>query len=376
MTRKGEMDFIDTCRLYGDLDWKTFFDLPGPEAVTRALGSRAPSAKQFARLLSRAASGKLEEMARRASADTLSNFGRTMQLYTPLYVSNYCDNGCVYCGFNSCNDMERKSLSIDDVLKEGEAISATGIEHILLLTGESRAKSPVSYIEDCVRVLKPLFSSISIEVYALAEDEYARLVDEGVDTLTIYQEVYDQKLYAGLHPSGPKSDFLFRRDAPERAARAGIRAINIGTLFGLDEWRKEVFLTGLHASYLQDKFPHVSIGVAVPRMRPHTGAGAAAFRVSDADVTQAVMALRIFLPGAAITLSTREDAAFRENLVGLGITRLSAGSRTTVGGYAAAVGGAAAPEQFEISDRRTVAEIIDMLRRKGYQPVLKDWIRI
>jgi 2-iminoacetate synthase len=236
--------------------------------------------------------------------------------------------------------------------------------------------SPVSYIKECVKVLRSRFSAISIEVYPLTQEEYAELIKEGVDGLTIYQEVYDETIYKRLHGSGPKSDYLFRLNAPERGARAGMRSVNIGTLFGLGDWRKEIFLTGLHASYLQDKFPEVEIGVAIPRMRPHAGALRPEVDITDKNVAQAVLALRIFLPRAPITLSTRENARLREHLLPLGITRMSAGSSTRVGGYSAGLAKSSGIPQFEISDERSVGEIVEMLARNGYQPVLKDWERI
>jgi 2-iminoacetate synthase len=368
------MGYAEVLSGYRDVDWGRFFASASRRHVDKVLLGQDLSPDQFASLLSEAAGAQLEEMAERASKETLRNFGRTIQLYTPLYIANYCDNRCLYCGFNSANDIERKRLSPEEVEKEAAHLSSTGIKHILILTGESRDMSPVSYIADCVRALCRYFPSISIEVYPLTEGEYAGLVKEGVDGLTIYQEVYDEDIYKRLHAGGPKSDYAFRLEAPERAARAGMRSVTIGTLFGLDDWRRETFLTGLHAKYLQDKFPNVEIGAAIPRMRPHAGAFKAPFEVTDKNIVQAILALRLFLPRISLSLSTREDARLREALVPLGITRMSAGSITAVGGHTAAVGSGA--RQFEISDERDVGEVMSMLERKGYQPVLKDWERI
>jgi 2-iminoacetate synthase len=332
--------------------------------------------KVFADMLSPAAEGSLEEMARKARGITLRHFGRTIQLYTPIYLSNYCDNSCLYCGFNADSDIKRRRLSPGEVEKEAAFISRTGLKHILLLTGESRRMSPVSYIKDCVGILKKYFSSISIEVYPLAEEEYSGLISAGVDSLTVYQEVYDEDIYGKMHPSGPKSDYLFRLDAPERGARAGMRGVNIGALLGLADWRKEIFLLGIHAKYLQDKFPDVEIGASIPRVRPH-GAGAfkASHEINDRDMAQIILALRLFLPRLGITLSTRERPELRDNLIPLGVTKISAGSTTCVGGHTMGRqdGGRS---QFEIYDRRSVDEIKSMLDNKGYQPVLKDWMRI
>jgi len=334
------------------------------------------SDKDFLKLLSPEAEKSLEEMAGKSRELTLKHFGRVIQLYTPMYLSNYCENNCLYCGFNSDNNIERKSLSFEEVEKEAKFISATGIRHILILTGESRQASPVSYIKDCVRILKRYFSSISIEVYPLTEPEYALLVSGGVDGLTIYQEVYDKDIYSRMHPSGPKSDYKFRLDAPERGARSGMRSVNIGALLGLNEWRKEVFALGLHAKYLQDNFPNVEIGVSLPRIRPQVRGFKASYDVTDKNMVQIILALRIFLPRLGISISTRETAKLREDLVPLGVTRMSAGSTTRVGGHTIGATDGVHSLQFEISDNRTVDEIKAMLDRKGYQAVFKDWMNL
>ncbi|MFA6142630.1 MAG: 2-iminoacetate synthase ThiH [Candidatus Omnitrophota bacterium] len=332
--------------------------------------------KSFLKLLSPEAESSMEEMAEKSRELTLRYFGRVMQLYTPMYLSNYCENKCLYCGFNSGNNIERKSLNFEEVEKEAEFISATGIRHILILTGESRQASPVNYIKDCVKILKKYFSSISIEVYALTEAEYSLLVPEGVDGLTIYQEVYDEEVYSRMHPSGPKSDYKFRLDAPERGAHSGMRSVNIGTLLGLNDWRREAFVLGLHAKYLQDNFPGVEIGVSLPRVRPQAGGFKAGCKVTDKNMVQIILALRIFLPRLGISISTRETAELRKNLIPLGVTRMSAGSTTRVGGHTISAGDGGRSVQFEISDNRTVGEIRTMLDKKGYQAVFKDWMEL
>ncbi|MDO8525839.1 MAG: 2-iminoacetate synthase ThiH [Candidatus Omnitrophota bacterium] len=332
--------------------------------------------KDLMALLSPDAEEHLEDMARQSRELTLRYFGKTIRLYTPIYISNYCENRCAYCGFNAGNKIARKRLSPEEVEREARAIAQTGLRHILLLTGESRAMSPISYIKDCLKVLNKYFSSVSVEIYALTEAEYAELVSEGVDGLTIHQETYDEETYRSVHPSGPKSDYKFRIEAPERGARAGMRNVNIGVLLGLGDWREEAFRLGLHAKYLQDEFPGVDIGVSLPRLKPHAGSFKAPHRVSDKAFVQMITALRIFLPRLGISISTREEASFRENLIPLGVTRISAGSSTYVGGHTAGpISGDNLP-QFEISDKRSVAEIMNMLGQKGYQPVTKDWLRI
>ncbi len=357
---------------YADRDRNSLSNGASTHAVAKAITANGVTVDQFAALLSPCAEGSLEAMAQRARSLTVQYFGRTMQLYTPLYLANYCDNRCVYCGFNADNAIERKALSLDELEREAAFIASTGLKHILVLTGESRAKSPLSYIKNCVRVLRKYFTSIAIEVYALTEDEYRELVAEGVDGLTIYQEVYDEQIYADMHPSGPKSDYRFRLDAPERGACAGMRSVNIGVLFGLGDWCKEAFLLGLHAKYLQDNFPDVEIGASIPRLRPHVGGFIPRHIVTDTNIVQVILALRIFLPRLGIAVSTRESARFRESIIPLGITRMSAGSTTCVGGHTAGARSA----QFEISDTRDVEDVKSMLEAKGYQPVMKDWMHI
>jgi len=330
----------------------------------------------FLRSLSPEAEGSMEEMAVKSRELTLRHFGRVMQLYTPMYLSNYCENTCLYCGFNADNDVERRSLGLEEVEREAEYISATGIRHILVLTGESRQMSPVSYIRDRVKVLRRYFPSISIEVYALTVEEYAELVSEGVDGLTIYQEVYDETIYGRMHTSGPKSDYRFRMDAPERGARSGMRSVNIGALLGLNDWRPEAFALGLHAKYLQDKYPDVEIGVSLPRIRPQVRGFKAGYNVTDKNLVQMILALRIFLPRLGISVSTRETAGLREDLIPLGVTRMSADSTTRVGGHTIATGDGGNSSQFDILDNRTVDEVRAMLERKGYQAVFKDWMAL
>lgn len=387
------MSFCEIYSRYKDVD--TALHLISSKDVEKALQAQKPSIDHFLSLLSPAAHAYLEEMAARAREITLRYFGKTMQLYTPLYLSNYCDNACAYCGFNTANSIERRKLSIDEVEEEARAIARTGLKTILILTGESRQMSPLTYIKECVRILKKQFSSISVEIYALTEIEYAELVGEGVDGLTIYQEAYDEEIYKKMHPAGPKSDYKFRLDSPERGARAGMRNINIGILLGLDDWRGEAFWLGLHADYLQDRFPGVELGVSLPRVRPHAGSFTPAHEVDDRAMVQIITALRIFSPRLGISMSTRERSDFRENLIAIGLTRMSAGSSTYVGGHAASIAkqpfpnparrggqyalaglGSNEKPQFEISDKRSVSEMMVVLQRKGYQPVLKDWMHI
>ena len=341
----------------------------GDTDVLRAVASERLGEDDFLALLSPAAGRHLESMARRARELTLRRFGRTVSLFTPLYVSNHCANHCRYCGFAAANDIPRSRLALDEVRAEGEAIAGTGLRQLLLLTGESPARAGVEYLEECVRTLRPLFPSVAVEVFPMSTRDYVRLARAGVDGLTVFQETYDPALYADLHPAGPKRDYAWRLDTPMRGAEAGLRVVNIGALLGLADWRREIFATGLHAAWLMRRYPGVDVAVSLPRMRPHAGAFQPARPVSDRELVQAMTALRIFLPRLSITISTRETPDFRDNILPLGVTRMSAGVSTAVGGHATR----AETGQFEISDPRSVAEVGAMLRSRGYQPVFKDW---
>ncbi len=338
----------------------------------KAIWSDIVTPEGFSALLSDLSDSVIEEAAERSHELTVRNFGRVAHLYTPMYLSNYCDNECAYCGFKRDNAIKRRTLTLEEVRREAEFISSKGLRNLLILTGGSRKEAPVSYIRSCVKVLKEFFSSIAIEVYELTLDEYKELIDEGVDGLVIYQEVYDREVYRKVHLAGSKTDYDFRLAAPERALSAGMRTVNIGSLLGLGEWRKEVYLTALHAAYLEKKFPAAEISVSVPRIRPQVSSFIPNSLVTDRDLVQIVTSLRIFLPRVGITLSTRERASLRDMLILAGVTRMSAGSTTVVGGHTLP-GEPCRAEQFEILDERGVEEIKKMLRAKGYQPVLKDW---
>lgn len=364
------MSFYETCAQLGELPLDDLIQQVTDEDVRRVLSKTSCTKDDFLTLMSPAASRHLETMAQKASQLTLQHFGRIVHLFTPLYLSNYCANHCVYCGFNCSNDIPRTQLTTEQLEEEAKAIAATGLKHLLILTGEARAKASPEYLESCMEVLRKYFPSVSIEIYAMEEDEYARMVTAGVDGLTIYQETYDEKLYAKLHPRGPKKDFRYRLDAPERGCRAGMRVVNIGALLGLGDWRHDALVTAMHAAYLMDRYPEVDIAVSLPRMRPHVGEFQPTSIVSDSDMVQFMLALRIFLPRLGITVSTREAAEFRDNILPLGVTKMSAGVSTAVGGHSQddeQVG------QFDISDERSVDEMCAALRKRGYQPVFKDW---
>jgi len=364
------VSFYPICAEYGAAPLSERFAATTEDDVRRALGKAVLDPDDFLALISPAATPYLEEMAQQGSQLTMQNFGRTIQLFTPLYLSNYCSNHCVYCGFNAKNDIPRSQLEPAQLEEEARTIAATGLKHLLILTGESRGKASPDYLDSCMTVLRKYFPSVSIEIYAMEQDEYARLVDSGVDGLTIYQETYDEELYATLHPRGPKKDFRYRLDAPERGCKAGMRVVNIGALLGLGDWRTDALITGMHAAYLQNLYPEVDVSVSLPRMRPHAGEFQPTSIVEDRDMVQIMLALRLFLPRLGITVSTRESGQFRENILPLGVTKMSAGVSTAVGGHSQdgdKIG------QFDISDERSVDEMCTALRKLGYQPVFKDW---
>ena len=367
------MTYYEECKRYQRtfLNNERFLEVT-PGQIERMLQKPSLSPLDYLILLSEPAGRHLEQMAQKASVLTKQNFGKVIFLFTPLYLANYCVNKCAYCGFNTGNHIRREKLTLEEVEKEAREIAKTGLKHILILTGESRQHSPVSYINDCARVLRKYFSSVSIEVYPLEQEEYAQLVAGGVDGMTMFQEVYDEGIYDRFHLAGPKKNYRFRIEAPERAGAAGMRTINIGALLGLNgNWRHEAFLTGMHAAYLQNKYRDAEVSVSLPRLRSHTGTPLEnTHPVGDKELVQTMLALRLFLPRVGITISTREKPEFRNNLLGLGVTRMSASSSTSVGGH---YNKDKTEAQFDISDPRTVEEMHRFLLQKGYQPVYKDW---
>ncbi|SKC81803.1 2-iminoacetate synthase ThiH [Maledivibacter halophilus] len=367
------MSFYNEYSKIKDFDFSNFFSEITKQDIQRVINKEKLDKYDFLTLLSPAAENFLEEMAQKSHRLTVQNFGKIMHLFTPMYIANHCVNKCSYCGFNVSNNIIRKKLTLEEIEQEAKAISKTGLRHILILTGESKKDSPVSYIIDAVKILKKYFDSIAIEIYPLTEEEYSKVVKAGVDSLTIYQEVYNEEIYDRVHIAGPKKNYDFRLNAPERACKARIHSVNIGALLGLDDWRKEGFFTGLHALYLQNKYSDTEISVSLPRIRPHVGSFNDIFLVDDKSLVQILLALRLFLPRAGITISTRESQNFRDNLIPLGVTKMSGGVSTEVGGHSSKT---KSDSQFEISDKRSVEEMKRILLSKGYQPVFKDWLQI
>jgi 2-iminoacetate synthase len=322
-------------------------------------------------LLSSAAGNCIERMTQQAAAVTRRYFGNSILLFTPLYIANFCDNRCPYCSFGRHQQIRRTKLTIAQISLEAQAISATGMRHVLVLTGESQRFSSLDYLAEAVTELRKHFAGIAIEIYPLSVDGYARLVAAGVDGLTIYQECYDAVRYHVLHNGGPKDDYQFRLDAPDRAIRAGVRRVTIGPLLGLaDPWR-EVMAAAYHLRYLLETWPDIELAVAFPRLRPLVSDFTPEATVSDQQLVQFITAFRLIFPTVGITLSTRESAEFRTNAVNLGVTKISAGVSTAVGGRL----DPHAPPQFEIADTRSAAQVCSDLSAAGLQPVMRDRIQ-
>lgn len=338
--------------------------------VERALSSDSLDLYDFAALLSPEADSRLERMARRSHDITLRRFGRTIQLFAPLYLSNECVETCTYCSFARPNAIERRTLTVDEVEAEANILSAQGFRHLLLVSGEHPKRVSPSYVESILERLAPRFPSLSVEVQPQTEEVYSGWVRAGSDGLVVYQETYDREAYARVHLAGKKRDFEWRLDTPERGARAGFRRLGIGALLGLADWRLEAVHLAAHARYLMRESWRAMVSISLPRLRPAAFAIAPAHPVSDRDFVRLVCALRMFVPDAGITLSTRESARLRDGVIPLGVTSMSAGSRTEPGGYSAP---SVAEKQFEIADLRTPQEVFCAVRDQGYDPVWKDW---
>jgi len=322
-------------------------------------------------LLSPAAENYLEQMAQIAHQVTLRRFGRTVRLYAPLYLSNYCVNGCVYCGFNKSNPFPRIRLSIEQALAEADIIAKEGFRDLLLVSSEDKEFISVDYLCELATKLRPKFSSISVEIYQMATDEYAKLFAAGIEGVTLYQETYDRDTYRKYHLSGPKADYDYRLSAPDSYAKAGMREIGIGALLGLSDWRLETLSLAEHAQYLMKHYWQSRVSFSFPRLRPAKDVDQSQFNLlSDKNLVQMILALRLCFADAGMTISTREPAYLRDHLVTLGITRMSAGSKTNPGGYTNHTGSVG---QFEIDDKRTPAQIAAMLKSQNLEPVWKDW---
>ena len=313
-----------------------------------------------------------EDLARNSAKITEQFFGRTIGLYTPLYLSNYCSSYCTYCGFNSRNKIKRLKLTPEQIHLEMAQIVQSGIENILLLTGESYQATPLSYLKESVHIAKQYFTCISLEVHPMEEDEYRQLFAEGVDGITIYQETYDRPRYSEVHISGKKSDFDFRYNAPERIAKSGIRQISLGILLGLYDVAEDIYSLYQHLRWLEKNFPGVEFSISFPRLRKIKGLELPFGHVDDASFIKIICLTRTLFPRVGINLSTRETPFIRDHALGLGLTKLSAGSNTSVGGYALTLPQEQDP-QFDIEDNRSLKEVVALLKDKNFDPVLTDW---
>ena len=332
------------------------------------------SLEEFGILLSPASAPFLEEMAFFAREEKLRRFGNAVNLFTPLYLSNYCDNACVYCGFNRNNDIRRSRLEYDEIEREMKAISATGLEEILLLTGDSPGRSSLEYIARACALARNYFRVVGLEVYPMDSADYARLKAEGADFVTVFQETYDSELYGKLHPSGQKRNFPYRFNSQERALMGGIRGVAFASLLGLGDFSRDAFAAGVHAALIQRKYPHAEISFSCPRLRPIINQSSfGSSDVSEAELLQIMCAYRLFMPSAGITISSRENARFRDHAVEIAATRISAGVDVGIGRHS---GSSTGDEQFEISDSRGVEEIYQMLISRGLQPVMSDYFYV
>jgi 2-iminoacetate synthase len=354
---------------------------------------KSPLVRRFEQLIAPKSDSALEAMAQTSRVLTLHNFGRTMRLFAPLYLSNECINNCRYCGFSRDNLILRVTLSVDEVMAEAQHLGRQGFRQILLVAGEHPKFVSRDYLTGCVRALAPDFSSIAIEVGPMETSDYVPIVDAGAEGLVVYQETYNRAVYAEMHTAGPKRDFNFRLDCPERGYRAGFRRLGIGVLFGLSHWQEEAIALAAHVEYLLKHCWQAQFSVSLPRLRPAAGGFRPPFSMTDRELAQLVCALRVTFPQVGIVLSTRERALLRDSLVSLGVTMMSAGSHTEPGGYTrqgsehlhrTVRGRIVAPDfqngedqlatgQFEISDERSPAEIAAVLRCRGFEPVWKDW---
>lgn len=344
-----------------------------PEDVEAALEKEILSPKDFAALLSKAATPYLEQMAQRAKLETRKHFGNSVYLFTPIYISNYCENQCIYCGFNCKNKIRRAKLDYPEIEKEMEAIAKTGLEEILILTGESPTMSDVNYIGEACKIAKKYFKMVGLEVYPMNVKEYEYLHQCGADFVTVFQETYNSDKYETLHLAGHKRVFPYRVNAQERALLGGMRGVAFAALLGLDDFRKDAFATGIHAYLIQKKYPYAEISFSCPRLRPTINNDKIQPKdVGERELLQVMCAYRIFMPFAGMTISTREREGFRDNVIGLAATKISAGVSTGIGGHGEE--GEQGDDQFEIADNRNVEQVVEAIKKQGLQPVMNDYV--
>lgn len=354
------------------IDFGSFTD----EDVKAAINKERLELKDFAALLSPAAEPFLEEMAQRAQEEKLKHFGNVIYMFTPLYIANYCQNYCIYCGFNCRNRIKRARLDFKQIENEMKAIAETGLEEVLILTGESPTMSDVKYIGEACRIAGKYFRMVGLEIYPVNVDEYRYLHECGADFITVFQETYNPERYGELHLGGNKRIFPYRFNAQERALKGGMRGVGFAALLGLSDFRKDAYATGLHAYLIQKKYPHAEIAFSCPRLRPTVNnEELSAEGVDEHKLLQVITAYRLLLPFANITISTRERALFRDNAINIAATKISAGVSTGIGGHSDEIE-EHGDDQFVISDDRNVEDVKAAILAKGLQPVMNDYIYV
>lgn len=364
------MDIKETLNQYDWKEIKKLLENCRTSDVEASLNRPKRSVMDFLNLISPAAEPFLEQMAQLSNQLTQQRFGKTIQLYAPLYLSNECQNICTYCGFSMDNKIKRRTLSNSEIILEAMALKDMGINHVLLVSGEANKTVEIQYFLNAISLLKPFFSNISIEVQPLSEEEYLMLHQAGVHSVLVYQETYHEEVYKVYHPKGKKSNFNFRLETPDRIGSAGIHKIGLGVLLGLEDWRIDSFFNAVHLDYLQQRYWKTKYSVSFPRLRPAEGIIEPNFIMEDRHLLQLICAYRIWNPDLEISISTRESENFRDHVIALGATTMSAASKTNPGGYAV---DPQSLEQFEISDERSMEEIKNRIKAKGYDPVMKDW---
>lgn len=326
--------------------------------------------EDFKALISPVAATYIEPMAQLSHQLTQKRFGKTIQMYIPMYLSNECQNICTYCGFSYDNKIKRKTLSNEEIIKEAQAIKTLGYDHVLLVTGEANQTVGTPYLKNAIKLLNPYFSHISIEVQPLEQEQYEELITEGLNTVLVYQETYHKEDYKQHHPKGKKSNFNYRLETPDRLGRSGIYKIGLGVLIGLEDWRTDSFFAALHLNYLEKQYWRTKYSISFPRIRPAEGIIEPKVIMNDKELVQLICAYRIFNEEVELSISTRESERFRNNIIKLGITSMSAGSKTNPGGYEVEM---QSLEQFEISDERTPQQMAHIIKSNGYEAVWKDW---
>ena len=362
------MSFLETWKQHGFAETSQAIQTKTATDVRRALSkvSGGLDLDDLAALLSPAAAPFLEEMAQHSHQRTVERFGRTMQIFAPLYLTNMCSNVCTYCGFSAQNKIPRKILNDQEIRAEAAVLHARGIQHVLFVTGESKRASR-DYFLNALQILRSSFASLSMEVQPISEEDYAALAQGGLSAVIVYQETYDATVYARNHLKGPKSDMAYRLETPDRLGRAGLKKIGLGALYGLADWRTDAWFTGLHLRYMEKHYWRTRYSLSFPRLRPHAGAEIDIVPTTERDLVQAFCAYRLFSREVELTLSTRERPVFRDHAIHLGINTMSAGVRTNPGGYASAED---TLEQFHISDERSSDEEAAYLRSQA-SPALR-----